>query len=182
MAWIEKVFVSQRDSAILGTNCKCLCLMAQPSRPVTKRWSQGELRHSGGRGKIAERAHHRFPANIEGIGFGQKMHALNNAIGFEHQKPAAGGHFHHSAVIARASNHRFPERKTRQKLVEQPVLTKFPAANPFRLRTNPSRVRTCGGLAQFHCRKISGNASTVSVSELKSECIVMATRIEPLHS
>ena len=89
------------------------------------------------------------------------MDALNDAIGFEHEKPAGRGHFHHSAVIAHACNDRFPERKTRQKLIEQPVLAE---------------------MAQFHCRKISGNASIVSVSELKSECIVMATRIEPLHS
>jgi len=89
------------------------------------------------------------------------MDALNNAIGFEHEKTAAGGHFHDAAIIARTCDDRFPERKTRQKLVEQSVLAE---------------------MAQFHCRKVSGNASTVSVSELNSECIVMATRIEPLHS
>jgi len=44
--------------------------------------------------------------------------ALYDAIGFEHEKIAVGRHFYHSAVIARACNDRFAERKIRQKLVE----------------------------------------------------------------
>src|SRR5438876_1224042 len=36
---MEKFLVSQRDSAIRGANCKCLRLVAPPSRPVTKRSS-----------------------------------------------------------------------------------------------------------------------------------------------
>jgi hypothetical protein len=89
------------------------------------------------------------------------MDAFNNAIRFEHKKVAALRHFQHSAIIARASDDRFTERKMRQELVEQPVFA---------------------DLAQFHCGKSSGKASTMSESELKNECIVIATRSEPLHS
>ena len=37
-------------------------------------------------------------------------------------------------------------------------------------------------VAQVHCEISSGKASAISVTELKSECIVIATRMEPLHS
>ena len=46
------------------------------------------------------------------------MDAFDDAIGFEHKQIAARTVFHHSAVIAGTCNDRFPERKTRQKLVE----------------------------------------------------------------
>src|SRR6266480_3192568 len=58
-----------------------------------------------------------------------------------------------------------------QKLVQQVILPQFAQAN-----------RSSGGPAKFHCEKISGNARAVRVSELESECIVIATRMEPLHS
>ena len=92
------------------------------------------------------------------------MDLLDDAIGFEHKKIPARRGFHYSAVVARASLEclqGFPERKMRQKLIEQPVFAE---------------------VAQFHCGTISGNASTVSVTALKSECMAMATRIERLHS
>ena len=89
------------------------------------------------------------------------MDPLNNAISFEDKKIAVGRSVYQSAVITSAKGDRFSERKTRQKLVEQPVFTER---------------------FQFHCEKSSGKASTVSDSELKSACIVIETRIEPLHS
>ena len=58
------------------------------------------------------------------------MYACDNAIGFEHKKVAAIAGFHHSTIITRAVDNGFCERKTRQKLAEQPVFA---------------------DLAQFHC-------------------------------
>ena len=89
------------------------------------------------------------------------MYAFDNTIGLEHEKLAAIVRFHYSAVITGSCNDRFPERKTWQKLIEQPVFAE---------------------ITKFHGEKISGNARAVRVTELKSECIVIATRIEPLHS
>jgi hypothetical protein len=123
--------------------------------------NQRELGHGGGRGKIAERAHHCFPTNIDRIGPRQKVHALDNAISFEREKGAACKNFYHSAVIARACDDGFSQRQMRQELAEQSVFAE---------------------LAQFHCGMSSGKASTMRVTELKSECIVIATRMEPLHS
>ncbi len=89
------------------------------------------------------------------------MDALNDAISFDDNKVAAGRRRYQGAIITGAKGNRLSERKTRQKLIEQPVFAK---------------------LAQFHCEKSSGKASAVSDSELKSACIVIDTRIEPLHS
>jgi hypothetical protein len=61
------------------------------------------------------------------------MHACDNAIGFEDKKVSVIAGFHHSAIIPRAVDNVFCERKTRQKLTEQPVFAQFAAANPFRL-------------------------------------------------
>ena len=58
------------------------------------------------------------------------MYACDNAIGFEHKKAAAIAGFHHSAIVTRAADNGFCERKIRQKLAEQLVLS---------------------DLAQFHC-------------------------------
>ncbi len=89
------------------------------------------------------------------------MDALNDAISFDDKKVAADRRRYQGAIITGAKGNRFSERKTRQKLIEQPVFAE---------------------LAQFHCEKSSGKASAVSDSELKSACIVIETRIEPLHS
>ena len=89
------------------------------------------------------------------------MDTLNDAIGLKDEKVAAGRCCYQCAIIAGAESDRFPERKATQKLIEQPVFAE---------------------LAQFHCEKSSGKASAVSDSELKSACIVIETRIEPLHS
>ena len=88
------------------------------------------------------------------------MHAFDNAIGLEHEKPATIRCPQYSAVIARGNG--FSRHyQTRQKLVQQPVLSQT---------------------THFHGEKISGNARAVRVTELNSECIVIATRMEPLHS
>src|SRR5438445_12604402 len=89
------------------------------------------------------------------------MDTLNDAIGLKDEKVAAGRCCYQCAIIAGAESDRFPERKATQKLIEQPVFAV---------------------LAQFHCGKSSGNASTVSEMELKSECIVIAPRIDLLNS
>ena len=122
---------------------------------------QSKLRHSGCRGKVTEGTHHRFPPDVDGIGRRQKVDAFDHAISFKNKKVAAGRAFHYCAVVAGARDNRSRMRKARQESGEQPVFAQ-------RL--------------QFHCRKISGNARTVSESELKSECIVIETRMEPLHS
>ena len=89
------------------------------------------------------------------------MYAFDNTIGLEHEKPAAILRFHYSAVITRSRDNLVPGRKTWQKLIEQPVFAE---------------------ITKFHGEKISGNARAVRVTELKSECIVIAIRMEPLHS
>ncbi len=89
------------------------------------------------------------------------MYAFDNTIGLEHEKLAAIVRFHYSAVITGSRDDRFPGRKTWQKLIEQPVFAE---------------------ITKFHGEKISGNARAVRVTELKSECIVIAIRMEPLHS
>ena len=89
------------------------------------------------------------------------MDAFDGAVGFKDKKVAAGRWCYQGAISTGADNDRFSERKAMQKLIEQPVFAE---------------------LAQFHCGNSSGNASAVSDTELKSECIVIATRMEPLHS
>src|SRR6266487_5809611 len=88
------------------------------------------------------------------------MYAFDNAIGLEHEKFAAIVHLHDSAVVPGTHRNCF-SGQTWQQLVEQLVFAQIP---------------------EFHGEKISGNARAVRVSELNSECIVMATRMEPLHS
>jgi hypothetical protein len=51
------------------------------------------------------------------------MYACDNAIGFEHKKTAAIAGFHHRAIITRAADDGFCERKIRQKLAEQLVFS-----------------------------------------------------------
>ena len=109
------------------------------------------------------------------------MHILDNAISLKDEELAVTLHFYYSAIVARAYGDRFSRRQTPQKLAEQLVFTNIAAAN-FRLRTNPCGALTGGGRPDFHGEKISGNARAARVSELKSECIVIATRMEPLHS
>src|SRR6267378_8320471 len=91
---------------------------------------QGKLRQGRCCRKIAERTHHRFPADVARVRRCQEMHACDNAIGFEHKKVAAIAGFHHCAIITQAVDDRFCERKIRQKLAEQLVFS---------------------DLAQFHC-------------------------------
>src|SRR4030095_3379793 len=91
---------------------------------------QGKLRHGRCCCEIAEWTHHRFPAAAELVVCCQESQAWDNASGFEHKKVAAIAGFHHSAIITRAADNGFCERKIRQKLVKQPVFSDF---------------------AQFHC-------------------------------
>src|SRR6266487_214652 len=84
---------------------------------------QRKLRNGRCCGEIAKRTHHRFPADVERVRHWQKMHAFNNAIGFEHKEVSATGVFHDRAIITRAVDHSFCERKTGQKLAEQPVFS-----------------------------------------------------------
>src|SRR3984893_9258299 len=50
---------------------------------------QGKVRDGRCCREIAERTHHRFPANVARVCGCQEMHACDNAIGFEHKKIAA---------------------------------------------------------------------------------------------
>ncbi len=65
------------------------------------------------------------------------------------------------AIVARPGNDVRPRFEARHQLRDQPVLTQ---------------------LAQFHCGNRSGKASALREKKLKSACIVIETRIEPLHS
>src|ERR1041384_8684353 len=89
------------------------------------------------------------------------MHAFDNTIGLKHEESAAIWYFHDGAVVPRGRGNCLFERKRTQKLLEQPIFAQ---------------------IAELHGEKICGNARAVRVSELKSECIVIATRMEPLHS
>ena len=89
------------------------------------------------------------------------MHAFDNAIGLKHEKLAAIRRFHDSAVVSRTCGDCSCKGKIEPKLIEQPVFAQ---------------------VAKFHCERISGNARMVRVSELNSECMVIVTRMEPLHS
>jgi hypothetical protein len=109
------------------------------------------------------------------------MHFFDNAISLKDEKLAVIPHFHYSAIVSRAYGYWFSRHQTPQKLAEQLIFTNVAAAN-FRLPTNPCGARTGGGRTDFHGEKISGNARAARVSELKSECIVIAIRMEPLHS
>ena len=65
------------------------------------------------------------------------------------------------AIITGSGNDRTIERKMRQDFAQQFFFAER---------------------AQVHCGKNSGKASAMRLRALKSECIVMETRMEPLHS
>ena len=89
------------------------------------------------------------------------MNVLNKAIGLEQLEHSASVGFHDGAIIAGTHNHSPMAVKFGQKLGKQPVLTE---------------------LTQLHCWTNSGKASAVRVRALKRACIVIETRIDPLHS
>ena len=76
-----------------------------------------------------------------------------------------------SKIIAWTSNDVSTRLQPRRELVNQPVFAQFAAANP-----------SFGGLALFHCGIKLGKASALRERKLKRACIVIETRMEPLHS
>src|SRR5207302_4848464 len=92
---------------------------------------QGKLRHRRCGREIAERTHHRFPADVARVRRRHEMYACDNTIGFEHKKSAAIAGFHYSAIVTRTADSGFCERKVRQKLADKLIFS---------------------DLAQFHCR------------------------------
>src|SRR5262249_15131127 len=105
--------------------------------------------------------HHSLPADINGICSGQEMHRFDDAIGFQHNQPVACRWSNNCTVITRPRNFVLASRQSRQDPGEQTVFAES---------------------LQFHCETISGNASSVSEAALNNACIVIETRIEPLHS
>ena len=99
------------------------------------------------------------------------MHPLDHAVGFQQKQPAIVRRGHHRAVVARTGDDVGTRLQPRRELRDQPVLAQFAAANP-----------SFGGLAQFHCGIRLGKASALRERKLKSACIVIETRMEPLHS
>src|SRR4026209_1949519 len=93
------------------------------------------LRHRRRCSEIAERTHHRFPADVERVCRWQEVHACDNAIGLKHKKVLMIAGFHQGAIITGAIEDFLSERKTRQKSVQQPVFA---------------------DVAQFHCGVIPG--------------------------
>ena len=89
------------------------------------------------------------------------MNSFHQAIGLEQVKQAGLPRFHDRAVVPRAKHDARIARKAWQQSIEQPVLAEGP---------------------QVHGWLCSWNASVVRVTALKSACIVIETRIEPLHS
>lgn len=90
------------------------------------------------------------------------MNSFNQTIRFQDVEHSAFPGIDERAIVASTKNHAPTRAQIRQELFEQPVLT---------------------DISQFHgCWTSSGKASAVNVIALKSACIVMETRIEPLHS
>ena len=89
------------------------------------------------------------------------MHAFDHAIGFEEKQPVLRRRGHDRTIVARPGDHVRPRFEPRHQLRNQPLLAQ---------------------LAQFHCGIRLGKASALRERKLKSACIVIETRMEPLHS
>ena len=89
------------------------------------------------------------------------MDSFHDAIGLEQLQLATLRSRDDRAIVARAGDHRAMPRKHRQESREQLVFAER---------------------AQVHWGFNSGNASAVKVIALKHACIVIETRMEPLHS
>ncbi len=91
-----------------------------------------------------------------------EMNAFDDAIRLQDKQVLSFGiKFHHGAIIAGTGNDGAIERKMGQEFAQQFFFAER---------------------AQIHCGKISGKASAIRLKALKSECIVMETRMDPLHS
>ena len=88
------------------------------------------------------------------------MYLLNDAIGLEHEKIATA-ELYYCAIVSCAGDHVLGNPQRRQKRGEEPVFA---------------------DAAELHCGNNSGNASTVSEAALNNACIVIDTRMVPLHS
>ena len=132
-------------------------------RPIRRNNHRDErkLRHAGHRGKIAQGARHRFPPDRHRRAFGCEMNSFHDAIGLEQLQLATLRSRDDRAIVACANDHRAMARKYRQESREQPVFAE---------------------ISQLHGGFNSGNASAVKVIALKHACIVIGTRMEPLHS
>src|SRR6266513_438465 len=84
---------------------------------------QGKLRDGRCCREIADRTHHRFPADVARFRRCQEMYTNDNEIGFEHKKVYAIAGFHHSAIIPGTVDNDFCERKIRQKPAEQLIFS-----------------------------------------------------------
>ena len=89
------------------------------------------------------------------------MNFFDQAIRLQDGKHPALPGFHQRTVITRPEDDSMSRWQLQQQLFEQAILTELP---------------------QFHCRTSSGKASAVKVIALNSACIVIGTRIDPLHS
>ena len=87
--------------------------------------------------------------------------ALDQAVRLKQKHAALVLESHHRAVVARGGDHVRGHRQIGQEAAQQSVLAQLP---------------------QVHGAKVSGKASATRVKELKSACMVIETRIEPLHS
>ena len=89
------------------------------------------------------------------------MNPFDDAIGLENLEKPALSRINNRTVITGTQDNPGVPPQFRQYLFEEPVFT---------------------DISQFHCLINSGNARAVSVSALKRACMVIGTRIEPLHS
>ena len=112
------------------------------------------------RGEIAQRSHHCFPAHRRWLFVRPKMYPFHDAVCFNRSKTASGQPRPRNH-LPRRQQHRAGPTSRRDKLRDQSVFTDLP---------------------QLHCGSRSGNASALREMKLKSACIVIETRIEPLHS
>jgi hypothetical protein len=99
------------------------------------------LRHGRRCSEIAERTHHRFPADVERVCRRQEVHARDNAIGLKYKKVLMIAGFHHGAIITGTIEDFLSERETRKKLSKQPIFA---------------------DVAQFHCGVIPGTRVDLS--------------------
>jgi len=89
------------------------------------------------------------------------MGSFNHAIRFQQEQPARARAGHYRAVVPGPGDYLPARFAARHELRNQPLLAQ---------------------LAQFHCGIRLGKASALSERKLKSACIVIETRMEPLHS
>ena len=89
------------------------------------------------------------------------MNFLDQTVGLQDVEQTALSRIHQRAIISGAKNNAAASSQLCQELFEEPVFA---------------------DVSQLHCCTNSGKARNVKVVALKSACIIIETRMDPLHS